>query len=257
VHHTAVQPPTAAPPSASDDERSRWRRSACSSPEAEGRATGLEPRRAWTTARSQLRAPKPTDTGAQSSQTVSHWFAKSPCIPGNPRASLVAPPPEHRPICRAFFDLPKTQLLIAMQKVVGSSPISRFRSTCKSRCSGARSRSSRASARLGTNGRLVPNGIEPRPDPLIERSPRSEKGVSFCVVQTLTRARIDHTRRPLSIRSGRLVRRPVDARCSSIAEAPGTPKRGGPIAPALRVDAGREMASCPPNCHQLGLTPRG
>jgi hypothetical protein len=60
------------------------------------------------------------------SETVCHWFAKSPCIPGNPRASLFAPPPENRPIRRAFFDLPKTQLLIAMQKVEGSSPFRRL-----------------------------------------------------------------------------------------------------------------------------------
>jgi hypothetical protein len=42
--------------------------------------------------------------------------------------------------------------------------VSRLRSTCKSRCSGACSRSSRACARSGTNGRLVPNGIEPGPE---------------------------------------------------------------------------------------------
>ena len=52
----------------------------------------------------------------------------------NPRVSPViaghrtsGEPWNNRSICRAFLDLPKTQLLIAMQKVVGSSPISRLR----------------------------------------------------------------------------------------------------------------------------------
>jgi hypothetical protein len=67
--------------------------------------------------------------GPGAPQTVCHWFAKSPCIAGNPRASPFAASHRNRPLCRAFPDLPKTQLLIAMQKVVGSSPISRLRET--------------------------------------------------------------------------------------------------------------------------------
>jgi hypothetical protein len=51
-----------------------------------------------------------------------------------------------------------------MQKVVGSSPISRLEKPCKSPQLGARSGSNRASARLGTSGGLVPNGMEPRPE---------------------------------------------------------------------------------------------
>ncbi|MFL5841666.1 MAG: hypothetical protein ACJ77Z_14550, partial [Thermoleophilaceae bacterium] len=53
-------------------------------------------------------------------------FVKSPCIAGNPRASYFGARSRNQPICRAFLDLPESQLLIAMQKVVRSSPISRF-----------------------------------------------------------------------------------------------------------------------------------
>jgi hypothetical protein len=49
-----------------------------------------------------------------------------PCIAGNRRASRFRASARKFPICRAFLGRPKTQLLIAMQKVVGSSPISRF-----------------------------------------------------------------------------------------------------------------------------------
>jgi hypothetical protein len=97
-----------------------------------GVSDGREPATAWTTTRKPTgnrSGPMRTST---ETQTVCHWFAKSPCIAGNPRALPFVALARNQPICRAFLDLPKTQLLIAMQKVVGSSPIGRFGSTCKS-----------------------------------------------------------------------------------------------------------------------------
>src|SRR4051812_41277258 len=66
--------------------------------------------------RSQYLALERTCASVDEMQTVCQRFANG----------LLAPR-RNQAICRAFVDRPKTQLLIAMQKVVGSSPISRLR----------------------------------------------------------------------------------------------------------------------------------
>ncbi|MFL5841198.1 MAG: hypothetical protein ACJ77Z_12190 [Thermoleophilaceae bacterium] len=62
------------------------------------------------------------NVGAIRMHTVCYWFAESPVIPRHRALERLA---ETAAIFRGFLDGTETQLLIAMQKAVGSSPISR------------------------------------------------------------------------------------------------------------------------------------
>ena len=85
------------------------------------------------------------------------------------------------PICRDFCTQGAADLLLAMQKVVGSNPISRFRKTCICRSSSLRqSPCSSASGRTDSGPAADGSSAIPKKTPCLQAHSGSSEPKSFC-----------------------------------------------------------------------------